>query len=379
MAEHLRITYFTASTFEEITEGATSNLYDLFLANLSGCGADIDILHLGPISARRWLPHPRLLGVKHIVPEVYRVTPWTLLRLICQGKKMVARSQLIYLPYVSLASVIAWFWSLTMPIVVYQRITWPPYLFAKSLKMRKKERLLSWVTETAAIHGSDRLGVGSSQLAEYVVKRGAKREKVSVTTNLVDCDGLPQKSNYQLSAPPTLVIVGRLTYQKRIEYLLEAVQELNLHLEIYGDGPERSKLEQIAQKYSVNVSFRGKVPNSQLRMLLAQADLYVSASIIEAVPKAMLEAMAVGLPIVACSAWGVDEWLDNERGLITEATVSGLREGIQQLLANGSLRQHLGSKAAIYARSFHNPEHVLAQDRAHVLAALATLGELRDQ
>src|SRR2546426_6931235 len=103
-----------------------------------------------------------------------------------------------------------------------------------------------------------------------------------------------------------IVTVGRLSAQKRIPLLLEAVAELRatgrgLPLTIVGDGPERSALERRVAELGVAglVRFRGEVPPARIPDVLGDADVFAFPAIGEGLGLAAAEALMLGVPIVA--------------------------------------------------------------------------------
>jgi glycosyltransferase involved in cell wall biosynthesis len=118
-----------------------------------------------------------------------------------------------------------------------------------------------------------------------------------------------------------LVTVANLVPYKGHEVLLEACSHLNdmgmkrWHLFLAGSGSERKRLERIvaAKGLSDQISFLGTVTwGTDLFRLLDQSDLFVLPSFQEGLPRALLEAMARGLPAVATAVGGVPEILAPE-------------------------------------------------------------------
>src|SRR5207245_2665814 len=103
-----------------------------------------------------------------------------------------------------------------------------------------------------------------------------------------------------------LVAVGRLSAQKRIALLREAVAQLRatgrgLPLTIVGDGPERPALERRAAELGVadSVRFLGEVPPARIPDVLGDADVFAFPAIGEGLGLAAAEALMLGVPIVA--------------------------------------------------------------------------------
>jgi glycosyltransferase involved in cell wall biosynthesis len=107
----------------------------------------------------------------------------------------------------------------------------------------------------------------------------------------------------KLPAPRLLLGVGRLAPQKDFATLLRALEivrrDHDVRLIILGEGNERPRLESLAQEFGLgpHVSMPGTVKNPYAYM--ARADLFVLSSAWEALPTVLIEALAVGVPVVA--------------------------------------------------------------------------------
>ena len=114
------------------------------------------------------------------------------------------------------------------------------------------------------------------------------------------------------SDTPTAISVARLSPEKDFGTLLKAVSLVRsavprFRLRIVGDGPERSHLERLARDLNVhdNVEFLGE--RSDIPELLAKAGFFVSSSLTEGISLTLLEAMAVGLPVLTTAVGGNPE------------------------------------------------------------------------
>lgn len=142
--------------------------------------------------------------------------------------------------------------------------------------------------------------------------------------------GWPQEARVVLS-------VARLSPEKGLDVLQEAVKETGLTLYIAGEGPERVRLEPTSL-----LGNREDIP-----LLLAAADLYCQPSREEGLGLAVLEAMAAGLPIVASAVGGIPELLpDAGTGLLVpEGDVSALRAALSLLDKEDWRRRDMGRLA----------------------------------
>ena len=142
----------------------------------------------------------------------------------------------------------------------------------------------------------------------------------------------------------TIVFVGNLIPRKGIDILLEALRGLPKYpLTIIGDGPDRAELGKKAA--GLDVQFLGKVQPEKIRKLMAiHGKIFVLPAIAgEGLPNVLLEAMSIGLPVIASDVAGVRDLLDGgNAGMLVEAgNVTSLREAIYCLWNNDRLRNEL--------------------------------------
>jgi len=122
-----------------------------------------------------------------------------------------------------------------------------------------------------------------------------------------------------------IIFVGRLTAEKQVEVILQAMTKLDPALEatfdIVGGGDQRKNLENLAVKLGLGdrVTFHGRTTDEQLRALLSRASVFAIASIAELQSIATMEAMASALPIVAADAVALPHLVhDGENGYLFE-------------------------------------------------------------
>lgn len=175
-----------------------------------------------------------------------------------------------------------------------------------------------------------------------------------------ETDILRKAAAFEVSRPEpvTFLTVGRLSYEKGNDRLLEACKMLKdaghaFKLWLVGDGPEREKLMKQASDMGLNdqVSFLGFQANPYPYM--RSADVIVTPSRYEGFSTVMTEAMILGKPVVTTPCSGMDELLgDNEFGLITGDSVEGIYQGMKRMLEDAELRAYYAQKAAIRGRDF---------------------------
>ena len=122
---------------------------------------------------------------------------------------------------------------------------------------------------------------------------------------------------------PRILFLGRLDYEKHIHNLLRAVallpKNLDVQVEIVGDGGEREYLEKLAQELGIakNVEFRGHITDQELPRAYERATLFAMPSIAELQSIATMEAMASGRPVVAADAMALPHLVhDGDNGYL---------------------------------------------------------------
>lgn len=164
---------------------------------------------------------------------------------------------------------------------------------------------------------------GLAALGAPVVVVGADLSRGGVVSSLVEPEEIRDRRDEPWPAVAgelRLVYAGRLAEGKGLETLLGAVAELaadggapEVSLALVGDGPARSALEARAAALRIagRVTIRGYLARRGPYLeALAAADVFVSASPAEGFPKAVLDAMAVGVPVAAVPAGQLAELVD---------------------------------------------------------------------
>ncbi len=161
--------------------------------------------------------------------------------------------------------------------------------------------------------------VAVSQAAhrEFSMVAGSVRHKLTVIPNGAAPPRIPTPPcEPARPAAFTLISVGRLTPEKDFPSLLQAFSILaaslpDVRLWILGDGPERESLRTLIQRLGLSESVQMLGMRDDVGYWLAQADLFVLASVSEGLPVALLEALAVGLPAVVTNVGGMPEVLES--------------------------------------------------------------------
>ncbi len=212
-------------------------------------------------------------------------------------------------------------------------------------------------------------GVGEELVCDF----GLPRQDVQVIYNPIDIQMVREQSSEQVSFPwedkqPVIISGGRLHVQKDFRTLMEAFSLLrkdnSARLVILGEGAERGRLEAYAQELGISedVWLPGFVSNPWAYM--RRSSLFVLSSLWEGLPGMLLEAMALGLPLIAtrCPS-GPEEILENGRfGRLVPMRNPGV---LSMAMAQG-----LSGKLPVYDVGLAMQRFDMAEATSHYLEAL---------
>jgi colanic acid/amylovoran biosynthesis glycosyltransferase len=202
---------------------------------------------------------------------------------------------------------------------------------------------------------------GRSQLYRWC--EAAHWPKIHIVHCGVDQQYL-KPANYPINAAPNLVCVGRLCEQKGQLLLVEAARELArsglpFQLTLVGDGPLRAPLEQRIAEYGLTgqVIITGVATGAQVQQHLLNSRAFVLPSFGEGLPVAIMEALALGRPVISTYIAGIPElvrsgengWLV-PAGSVTElaaAMTAALTAPVEQL-------EQMGQAGARFVEQRHN-------------------------
>jgi glycosyltransferase involved in cell wall biosynthesis len=154
-----------------------------------------------------------------------------------------------------------------------------------------------------------------------------------------------------------LLIVGRLETVKGQQLAIEAMaalgQSADIHLHILGAGPREADLRSLAE--SLGISDRVHILGFRHNVYahIAHCDILLVPSLHEGLPYILLEAMAIGVPVIASQVGGLAEVIENDVTglLITPNDATALARAIRRLKSDSSLRERLGHQGQLTQRA----------------------------
>ena len=210
-------------------------------------------------------------------------------------------------------------------------------------------------TRDLAVRRAVHVFTPSGYLRELVVRWGIPAERVTVSPNPApEVPPLAPREELRRELGmdgPTLGFAGRLMAAKALDVALHALQRVpGVSLVVVGDGPDRAALERQSAELGLGgrVQFLGARSREDVLRVLHAADAALLSSRWENFPHLVVEALAVGTPVIATAVGGVPEVVrDGENGLLVPAgDPDALAGAIRRLLEDDELRGRLARAAA---------------------------------
>jgi len=242
-----------------------------------------------------------------------------------------------------------------VPVVYHLRFgRVPQVIFSHSFEARNMRATLRRVSCVMPLDSA----------TEAALRKLGGRARIARVPNCIDLKDLPQQTPVDTERP-TAMFLGNVLQTKGIPELLKAWTELNpagWRLRIVGESDPKYQKELAARYPSPSVEYSGDKPHREAMELLAQASIFVFPSHTEGFPNAVLEAMALGKPIIATRVGAIPDMLEGGCGiLISPGNSRELRDTVAWLIKDGRLRDELAGRARTRARDAYSIESVFRQ------------------
>lgn len=186
------------------------------------------------------------------------------------------------------------------------------------------------------------------------------KTKYDIIVNPINLDFL--NHNYKLCNSKIIINVGRLNKQKNQELLIRSFKNIaeelpDYKLEIYGEGPLHSYLNDLINNLNMEnrITLMG-VSNNIVEKLL-NSELFVLSSDYEGIPNALLEAMALGLPVIStdCPCGGPSMFIENGKNgfLVPVDNIEEMTKKIKKVLTDENLKNNIGNNSLNIREKVH--------------------------
>ncbi len=228
------------------------------------------------------------------------------------------------------------------------------------------------------IRGVDRILTVCENIRKRFIRHyGIPEQKILTILNGVDTSffkpdkTLRQATRLQLSFKNDDIVIGtigRLCSDKNYETLVKVMalvarEHSKVHLVFVGDGPDKKSLMEEVTGLGLENRVRFLGTRYDRLELLNAMDIFILTSISEGLPNTLLEAMSVGLPVVATTVGGIPEVVrtSKEGFLVEPRNPRGLAKPLEQLLQSSELRESIGRAGQRRIRSHFSLEKMVCE------------------
>ncbi|MEU0566573.1 glycosyltransferase [Nonomuraea sp. NPDC005983] len=240
-------------------------------------------------------------------------------------------------------------------------------------RLRVKAGRLAWRDFSRIFSRADHITTPTPLAAKLLSDQGFTREVESVSCG-IDLTRFhphtePQvwaRKMFGLPDRPTVLFVGRLDEEKRLDELVRALpfvlNDTEAQVALVGQGNQRSELERLAKRIGVGdrVFFLGFVPDENMPQAFAAADAFAMPGVAELQSIATLEAMASGLPVVAANAMALPHLVNGNGFLFEPGDVLSMARHLATILTDEELRARFGRASRALALT-HDHQSSLAR------------------
>jgi glycosyltransferase involved in cell wall biosynthesis len=184
-----------------------------------------------------------------------------------------------------------------------------------------------------------------------IEKLGIDPKKISVIHNGVDTTLFTPSTSEKTADKKRILWVGRFVTGKGVEYLIDAFSRVlkkipDTHLVLVGVGPEKPAIEDIIRKLQLqsSVTFIDYLENEELPRVYKNSDVFVLPSLMEGVPRTILEAMGCGVPVVTTNLPHLVGIIEGAGLVVPPKEPMLLSNAILTILEDASLAEKMGQR-----------------------------------
>lgn len=199
--------------------------------------------------------------------------------------------------------------------------------------------------EERVFRAAQKIIVTTPMMAGIIAERIPESiHKICVIPNYVETDRFSPLVNIEKEYD--VIFVGRITSEKNIKSLLDAMDSLEIRLALIGEGSLKKSYQKEYSSLGNRIAWVGRVPNRDLPFYLNKARIFILPSLYEGHPKVLLEAMSCGLPVIGANSPGIREVIEHgENGWLCGTDSKSIKNAINYLLSNPVLCEKIGENA----------------------------------
>jgi len=214
---------------------------------------------------------------------------------------------------------------------------------------------------------ADGVIVTTEELKRAVSKMIGSIDRICSVPNGTDTNRFTPKDKKEAGSPFKFLFVGRLERQKNISFLFDVIGDLQkkypIELVMIGDGSLRDELKARVEKEGLPVRFLGSVSYEAMPVYHNRSDCFISTSLAEGHPKALIEAMSSALPCVVSKSPGNTMLIrHDDNGLLLDFDRSLWVEELSKLILDVDCQKKLGNAARKWIMENLDLEHTLTKE-----------------
>ena len=262
-------------------------------------------------------------------------------------------------------------WAWQAPLIVRLSFDWTESARVKQPGNSALAKRVDDLERTAARRASHVITATQDIADALIAKEPAAATKLTLIPNYVDEDLFrPIQSDKHYD----LVYVGRMNRHKNLVALLQAVEQLGLTIAMIGgisvhireNDDDRRYLAEIKDRFgdlNGRIHWLGRIKNEELPAYINQARAFILCSLIEGHPRALVDAMACGLPIIASDAIGISNIIEHQKtGYLCDTDCASIARAIETVLSSPALMERMGAKARQYALANYSLDQLVQRE-----------------
>jgi glycosyltransferase involved in cell wall biosynthesis len=268
----------------------------------------------------------------------------------------------------------------------------PLGMFGPKIRSQQKKRAYGRLVGNALFRGAGALVVSSETERRELLAGGIDEGRIVLRRNgleLSEFENLPEKGAFRVRLgikenQPVVLFLGRLSFIKGLDLLVEAFAQINSEARLVIAGPddadgclERLRSMRSEWKIEDRVILPGALYGKEKLEALVDADVFVMPSRYESFGNAAAEAIACGTPVLLTKECGIAPMIDGGAGIAVPCEVEGLRGGLERMLTAEALLNRLTEGCTEIAKGLSWEEPVEKMERLY--ASLISREEVKSK
>ena len=249
---------------------------------------------------------------------------------------------------------------------LYIRTGFDFYTFALKRRLGFPKVIFFYFLTKISLKKSDAYSVTSLTDKRFLEKKFKPEYEIELVRNWVE----PLKINED-RFDNRILAVGRLEEQKNFSELFKQLRDTNYFIDIVGSGSLKELLKKEAIENNLSVNFLGNLDHIDLMELYGKYKVFITSSLYEGNPKALLEAMSMGCVVIAYKIENIEEIISQKiNGILYEFKNKNLQKEIDYVFENEDNFKRISNEAVSNMKKDYSFESFIKKE----LKILKSLG-----